>query len=113
MRIKGAGDFMFFLLLLAASGFMVGAQSQPSFSVYTMNIISNTVYLNSNSTVLYVYAGSTNSLQSYLSLNGSVLSPVFNSSTQTLVVPSNAFYMFNYTGTGYFTGQFINESLWL
>ena len=110
LRITGAGYLMFFLLLMTASGFMVGAQSQAPLSIFTMNLVSNTVYYNSNSLNLYIYGASTQGLASFEGTNNIILSPTFNSFTQTLVVPPNTYYQFNFTGPGYFTGEYLNSS---
>lgn len=99
MRVKGAGYLMFFLLLLCSSGFMAIASTVPQTTIFPMNVISNTVYQNTNTVNLYIYATASGGVQSFLGVNNTNLGFIQSSGSQTLVVPAQYYFQFNYSGT--------------
>ncbi|MEM3415621.1 MAG: hypothetical protein QW575_08635 [Thermoproteota archaeon] len=99
------------LLLMALVLPMLQAQS-----VFTPNIISNTIYQNTNSSLLYLYATS-NTLQAYIGSNTSNLSQVANltsayNTITTLIIPPKWYYKIIFT-TAYFKAYNISTPSYL
>ena len=111
---RKASMFLAFPFLLAMAFYMLSIPSSGYGGTFSMNIISNTIYQNTNSTPLAIYAithsatlhgylGSTNtSMLKVIDLQGSLTG--YNMSAYMLAEP-NEYYKFNYTNAT-FIGEY-------
>ena len=110
-QIKGLGILIFLMFVMVGSVYMSAAQGETTGALFTMNVISNTMYQNANTVPLYIYASATGGIQSFMGSNNIQLSFVQSSGSQTLVVPPNFYYQLNYTGTyNSFAGELLNTT---
>lgn len=110
-KIRGVGVIIFFMFIMTASVFMSAAQQQTTATLFPMNVITNTVYQNTNSSSLFIYATASGGVQSFMGNSIADISFVQSSGSQTLVVPPFFYYQLNYTGSyTSFAGEILNTS---
>ena len=107
---RKASMFFAFPVVLVMAFYMLSVPSLSVGSPFTMNVVSNTLYQNTNSTPLAIYAvahsatlkgylGNSTSLTKVIELNGGL-----NMSAYMLVEPQE-YYKFNYTNAT-FVGEY-------
>ena len=120
---RKASMFFAFPVVLVMAFYMLSVPSLSTGSPFTMNIVSNTLYQNTNSTPLAIYAithsatltgylGNSTSLTKVIQLNGGSVTinsivyslTGYNMSAYMLVEP-NEYYKFNYTNAT-FIGEY-------
>jgi hypothetical protein len=110
---RKASMFFAFPVILVMSYYMLSIPSLSVGSPFTMNVISNTIYQNTNSTPLSIYTithsakltgylGNSTSLNEIINLNGGSIT--INMSAYMLVEP-NEYYKFNFTNAT-FIGEY-------
>ena len=120
---RKASMFFAFPVVLVMAFYMLSVPSLSVGSPFTMNVVSNTIYQNTNSTPLAIYAtthsaalngylGNSTSLTKVIELNGGSITITgvvyslagYNMSAYMLVEP-NEYYKFNYTNAT-FIGEY-------
>jgi hypothetical protein len=120
---RKASMFFAFPVVLVMAFYMLSVPSLSVGSPFTMNVVSNTIYQNTNSTPLAIYAtthsaalngylGNSTSLIKVIKLNGGSITITgvvysltgYNMSAYMLVEP-NEYYKFNYTNAT-FIGEY-------
>ena len=120
---RKASMFFAFPVVLVMAFYMLSVPSLSTGSPFTMNVVSNTIYQNTNSSPLAIYAiahsatlkgylGNSTSLMKVIELNGGSITITgvvyslagYNMSAYMLVEP-NEYYKFNYTNAT-FIGEY-------
>ena len=110
---RKASMFFAFPVVLVMAFYMLSIPSLSVGNPFTMNIVSNTIYQNTNSTPLAIYATTHSAtLAGYLGNSTSLTKVIsvgaYNMSAYMLVEP-NEYYKFNYTNAT-FIGQYSPQS---
>ena len=120
---RKASMFFAFPVVLVMAFYMLSVPNLSTGSPFTMNVVSNTIYQNTNSSPLAIYAiahsatlkgylGNSTSLMKVIELNGGSITITgvvyslagYNMSAYMLVEP-NEYYKFNYTNAT-FVGEY-------
>ena len=106
---RKASMFFAFPVILVMAFYMLSVPSLSVGSPFTMNVVSNTIYQNTNSTPLAIYATThAATLTGYLGNSTNLMKVIslgaYNISAYMLVEP-NEYYKFNYTNAT-FIGEY-------
>ncbi len=112
---------LFFLLILVGTAVAYFQTYTGQFSnTYHATIATNTLYQNTNSSVLYLYVTTAGTSTAFIGSNQLSLTSIGNvyatgssvsyNAMQTVVIPPNWYYKFNYTGTTSFIGEYTNQT---